>query len=369
MRPLLWSLSARWLLLVFGQMRNLLVWLVAALALPVRAAELKFDFSQFPVNATPPGFRSAVAGEGKPGDWKVILDEVPPLLAPLTDRAPSISKSPVLAQLAQDPTDEHFPILIYDGETFTDFAFTTRFKTVKGAREQMAGVVFRLQDERNFYVLRASSLGNTFRFYKVVDGQRGAPIGQDITIPQGVWHELAVECKGNQVRCRFNGKEAIPPLTDNSFPRGKIGFWTKSDAVSYFADARITYTAQEMLAQKLVRDALAKYSRLRDLKVYALQGEPPTPQVVACKAKGDLGKAGGTTEAAVIARGEPYYVKGKGVVSVTLPLRDRNGDAIAAVRVTLESFPGQTEQNALVRALPVIKQMQARVTTREDLLQ
>ncbi len=44
-------------------------------------------------------------------------------------------------------------------------------------------------------------------------------------------------------------------------------------------------------------------------------------------------------------------------------------DAIAAVRVTLESFPGQTEQNALVRTLPVIKQMQARVTTREDLLQ
>jgi hypothetical protein len=112
-----------------------------------------------------------------------------------------------------------------------------------------------------------------------------------------------------------------------------------------------------------------KYPRLRDLKVFALQGEPPAPQVMASKARGDLGQAGGKAEAAVIAKGQPYYVKGRGVVSVILPLRDHNGDVIAAVRVTMESFMGQTEQNALVRALPVVKQMQTGVSRREELLQ
>jgi hypothetical protein len=350
-------------------MRSFLVFTLAALTLPAWAAELQFDFSQFPVDQAPPGFRSVVAGQGKPGDWKLILDEVPPLLAPLSDKAPAVTKRAVLAQLAQDPTDEHFPILVYDGERFTDFKLTTRFKTVKGAVEQMAGVVFRLQDERNFYVVRASSLGNTFRFYKVMDGQRAAPIGTELGIPTGVWHELSVECKGNQIRCLLDGKEALPTLTDNTFSRGKIGFWTKSDAVSYFADARITYTSAEALAQKLVRDALAKYPRVRDLKIFAPRGESRTLQVIGAKQKADLGTAGGSTEAKVLAQGEPYFVRGKGVVTLVMPLRDRNGDAIAAARVTLASFTGETEQSALVRTLPIVKTMQARVTTLEDLVQ
>jgi hypothetical protein len=350
-------------------MRSLFVLTAVALALSGRAAELTFDFSQFPENKPPPGFRSLVAGQGTAGDWRIIMDEVPPLLAPFSDRSPVVTKRAVLAQLSQDPTDEHFPILVYDGETFADFTLTTRFKTVKGEKEQMAGVVFRLQDERNFYVVRASALGNTFRFYKVVDGQRGAPIGPQIEIPKGVWHELTIECKGNQVRCLLNGKEALPALADSSFARGKIGFWTKSDSVSYFADTRVTYTVAGPVAQKLVQDTLAKYSRLRDLKVFAPKGESKTVQVVGAKRKSDLGQSGGSTEDKVFASSEPYLVRGKGVVTVVMPLRDRNGETIAAVRVTMESFPGQTEQNAYVRAAPIAEFMQARITTLEDLVQ
>src|SRR6266404_1752438 len=87
------------------------------LALPGLGAERIFDFGAWPENQTPPGFRSTVAGKGKPGDWKVVLDEVPPLLAPLNPAAPVVTKRPILAQLAEDPTDEHFPLLIYETET------------------------------------------------------------------------------------------------------------------------------------------------------------------------------------------------------------------------------------------------------------
>ena len=85
-------------------------WIVLLFALPALAAERIFDFGAWPENQTPPGFRSAVTGKGKPGDWKVILDEVPPLLTPLNPATPVVTKRPVLAQLAQDPTDEHFQI-------------------------------------------------------------------------------------------------------------------------------------------------------------------------------------------------------------------------------------------------------------------
>jgi uncharacterized membrane protein YdbT with pleckstrin-like domain len=49
-------------------------------------------------------------------------------------------------------------------------------------------------------------------------------------------------------------------------------------------------------------------------------------------------------------------------------LRDRNGDSIAAVQVVLKSFPGQTQDNAVARALPIVKRMQAQVQSLEELL-
>jgi hypothetical protein len=67
--------------------------------------------------------------------------------------------------------------------------------------------------------------------------------------------------------------------------------------------------------------------------------------------------------------GIPYFGRGKGVVTVVMPLRNQNGDTIAAARVTMESFVGQTENNALARATPVVKGMQARITTLPDLLE
>src|SRR5205823_6045810 len=131
-------------------MRRIFPWLWLVLALPVGAAERVFELDETLVNKIPAGFRSALYGKGKPGEWKIILDEVPPLLAPLTDKAPTVNRRPVLAQVSQDPTDEHYPLLIFDGETFGDFTISTRFKLVSGFKEQMAGIAFRLQDENNF---------------------------------------------------------------------------------------------------------------------------------------------------------------------------------------------------------------------------
>jgi hypothetical protein len=351
-------------------MRTHILWALALLTLPLAAAEHKFDFSEVRENQTPPGFRSTVTGQGKPGDWRVIMDEVPSLLPALTPGAQGVAKKAVLAQLAQDATDEHFPLLIYESDAIDNFTLTTRFKTVKGVMEQMAGIAFRIRDETNYYVVRASSLGNTFRFYKVLNGERGPVVGPEVPIPSGVWHELTVECKGNQIRCLLNGKELIT-ATDkvNPFASGKIGFWTKSDSVSYFADTRIVYTPHEAPAQGLVRQMLKKYPRLLDLQVYVLGTDPKTARLLASKNTNEVGHAGGKVEPDVIALGTTYCGKEKDSVSVVMPLRDRNGDPVAAVRVIMKPFSGQTEQNAYARAMPIIREMQGRVNSLQDLVQ
>ena len=342
--------------------------LILLLSLSASGAERIFNFAEFPADKTPPGFRSVLVGEGKPGEWKMVLDDVPPLLAPQSDKAPSVTKRAVLAQLNQDPTDERFPMLVYDNETFDEFLFTTRFKLVSGRVEQMAGIAFRYQDEKNFYVIRVSGLGTNISFYKVVDGQRTDAFRLETEIPAGVWNELSIECKGNQIICQLNGKKAMPTFTDNNAKPGKIAFWTKSDSVTYFTDTKIIYTRREIPALAIARAMLEKYPRLRGLKIYTLDanGEPKT---VASKTENEIGSPGGKVEKDCINSGTMYYGKDKKTVSIVMPLRDRNGDPIAATRLVMESFAGQTEQNAFARAIPIVKEMQARVQSLEELTQ
>ena len=342
---------------------------LALVSLSLSAAELRFDFTGVPTGKTPTNFHSLAAGTGRPGDWRVEMDEVPPTLAPLTPLAPSVARRAVLGQFAQDATDEHFPMLVFDGETFTDFTLTTKFKIVGGQVEQMAGLAFRVQDEKNFYVIRANALNRNVRFYKVVNGVRGAPIGPEVDVPKGVWHEMKITCKGNEIRAWLNGHETFPPLQDISFRAGKIAFWTKSDSVSYFTDTVITYKPRIPLAQTLVQDMMTKYPRIQALKVYALDVDTKAARVIASKEAKDVGQPGGKYELATLEKGEIYYAKARDHLEMVMPLRDRNGDPIAAVRVHLNSIAGQTEQNALIRVTPIVKEMQLSVQNREELVE
>ncbi len=347
--------------------RTILSVFIAITALSLSAAELSFDFSKTALNETPSNFLSAITGEGKPGDWKILEIDTPSEFAPLSTNAPSVSKRRVLAQLSEDKTDEHFPLLIYNDETFRDFSFTTRFQCVRGEKEQMAGIAFRIQDEKNYYVVRASSLGNSFRFFEIKNGQRTAVFGKDIPIPRGVWHEMKVECKGTEIFCFLNGQQVIPTINSSTFPAGKIGFWTKSDSVSYFVDARVNYTPRISVGQKAINDMMEKYPRLIGLKIVAHKNEKL--QVVASSDQKEIGSSGESTEENVIKNEQSFYAKGSQTVSVVVPLRDRNGETIAALWVKMKSFPGQTENNALARALPINKEISARIRSAKEMLE
>src|SRR4051812_48791379 len=214
--------------------RSILLICLCVAALPLSAAEKVLNFSGYRENETPSGFRSVVSGTGKPGEWKILLDDAPTLLAPVSPKAPSTSKRPVLAQLSRDKTDEHFPMFVYDEESFDDFVLSTQFKIVDGVEEQMAGIAFRIRDENNYYYVRASALGSSLVFYKLVNGLRSPPVAVKLPISKGIWHDLRLECKGTKILVQLDGKSILPDMDDNTFLSGKLGFWTKSDSVTYF---------------------------------------------------------------------------------------------------------------------------------------
>jgi hypothetical protein len=307
---------------------------------------------------------------------------VAPVLTPLSTNLPNslvaTAKHTVLAASSTDPAAGHSPVLLFTNETFANFTLTTRFKIVGGTTAPEAGIAFRVQNESNYYVIRASALGNLL-WYRVVDGVRyeANGIGVQVPIPRDAWQELRIECAGNSIRGILNGKLLIPPaaggatnndtaVNDSTFPAGKVGFWTAGDTAAYFADTRIDYTARVPLIQTVLASVMKKNPRLLGLKVYALKNSP-APVVVADGRDKDLGSPGGKTEADVLASGKVYYLKETRFVEVTQPLRDRNGEVIAALKTTLTTFRGETQSDAVARATQIKKEVESGLAALQDI--
>ena len=348
-------------------MKFLTWFLICAPAFFAGGAEMRFDFSDYPAGPAPAKFQQVLLGGGRPAAWQIKSDAVPSAMPSFSASAPMTLSHAVLAQTSMDGSDERFPMLILSDEIFRNFKFTARIKMADGLTEQMAGLVFRWQNASNFYVVRASAIGKNVRFYKVVNGVRSDPIGPSVNIKQGEWHTLGVKCEGNQISIFLDDKPVMPTLGDNTFAEGRIGFWTKSDSVSYFTDAVVDYTPRLPTAQAMVNAVLEKQPRLLGLRVYAAETNQPGTRIIASKDVSEIGQPGTEAEDAAIKDGQVYFGREKGAVLVTLPFHDRNGEYIAAARVKLKSFIGETEGAAVTRATTILKLMENYCTSAAEL--
>lgn len=348
---------------------RIFTWLAGLmLAMTASAATLQFNFGDYEYNSTPTNFRSVLAGGGAPPAWKIISAEVPSGFSALAGNSPLLTRTKVLAQTSEDMTDERFPMFIYPAETFRDFKFSAKFKIVSGVTEQMAGLVFRFQNASNFYVARVSAIGHNVRFYKVVNGIRSDPIGPQLDVPAGQWHKLGVQCEGTQITISLDDKPVMPVLGDTEFAEGKVGFWTKSDSVTYFTEPTVDFTPRIPPAQQIVDAVMAKESRLVGLRIYTLDdASTNTTHIIASNLKSEIGLLGGDSELDAIKDGTISYGRAKGVNNVTMPLHDRNGEYIGAVRVKSRSFFGETQNTAVTRATMVRKLVEELCTTGEEL--
>jgi hypothetical protein len=359
--------------------KHILALLTAGFTLGASAAQLEFDFGKDTVGQTPPEFASLVTGSGEPAQWKVAEESVPPLLAPLeSNSVPNLAQRSVLSVHSLNLSQDHCPILLFTNEIFDDFNLTTRFKISGGVVEPSAGLIFRAQDQSNYYVVRACTEGNLL-WYRVVGGKsyQNLGIGVKIPIAENAWRELRVECRGSQMRCYLDGNLAIPPATpgaptndlainDTTFSRGKIGYWTEADSKCSFVDTVVRYEPRVPYVQVVIENVLKKHPKLLGLKVYASKNAGQ-PTVIGSMDAKDLGTPGTRTDADAIEHGSIYYLKVDGTVEVTLPLRDRNGDIVAAVRVKMKSFKGETQATAVTRASIVKKAVEEQIETLQGL--
>ncbi len=191
------------------------------------AGAKKWNFDSDPEGKPPAGFTFARTGQGSDGQWVVKKEET------------AASKPNVLAQTSQDATDYRFPLAIAEGTNYKDLALSMKFKTISGSVDQGAGLVFRLKDKDNYYVVRANALENNFRLYHVVNGRRVQFAGANFPVTPQVWHEIRAEARGDEFRCYYDGQLKISARDGTLKEAGKIGLWTKADSLIYFDDLAV----------------------------------------------------------------------------------------------------------------------------------
>jgi hypothetical protein len=207
--------------------------LLAISAAGVAGAQTRsVDFAQDAVGQAPKGFEFGLtAKNGRPGRWVVQAEG--------TDK--------YLAQLDDDRTGSRFPVAVVADVSLLDGDFSVRFKPISGRTDQAAGLVWRYQDENNYYLVRANALEENVVLYKVQNGKRtdlpvkraGRTYGKPSKVPSGRWGTLRVVVRGSLFEVFHDGRK-LYEVEDTTFTRaGKVGVWTKADSVTHFDDLTV----------------------------------------------------------------------------------------------------------------------------------
>ena len=195
-----------WLLLLLG------LW-VPAYADASAPETRTWHFDEDRPEQLPPKFAMGTFFDHRPaGDWKVIT----------TPKA--VSPPNVFAQLRAKGAEHHYNVVLIEDTNTADLDLSVSFLPISGKADMGGGLIWRATDDRNYYLARANPLEQNIRVYHVVKGIRKMLKNYNEIIDIKTWHRLHVV-----------------DLCDETFKEGRIGLWTKSDAVTYFDDLRLQF--------------------------------------------------------------------------------------------------------------------------------
>ena len=116
-----------------------------------------------------------------------------------------------------------------------------------GTSRSGGGLVWRYQNQDNYYIVRANALEDNVVLYKVRGRQahrppvkgEGRTYGKKSEVPAGQWSTLRVVANGRLFEVYFNGTK-LYEVDDATFSKpGKVGVWTKADSITQFDDLTV----------------------------------------------------------------------------------------------------------------------------------
>lgn len=170
---------------------------------------------------------------GESGRWEVAAD------------TKAISAPHVLSHIPSGQSSPAPQVIFIAGVEAMNLDLTVRIKTASSGEGQGGGVVFRADDERNYYVVWLSPQEKLVRIDKVVNGD--AKTLGDLSVEsmeRDKWHSLRLTIRGSEMEALFDNRQIIAAHEGawefGRYKKGKVGLWARGPAVTYFDKVRYT---------------------------------------------------------------------------------------------------------------------------------
>lgn len=121
---------------------------------------------------------------------------------------------------------------------FLDGVISVDFKANSGEIDQGGGLMWRVQDEDNYYVARFNPLEDNFRYYIVHHGWRSEIASARVHLSVG-WHTMKVIQKGTNFTAYIDGVKYFDLEDEHLQQEGAVGVWSKADAHTSFDNLNI----------------------------------------------------------------------------------------------------------------------------------
>jgi hypothetical protein len=191
---------------------------------------LGLSLKEVPEGKLPAGWKiDATNPKGPLATWEVINDQ----LVPNAGKVLSLTK-------VNDRSGEIFNLCWNPGLVFQDGAIEVRVRGNTGVNDQGGGIMWRVRNANNYYIMRYNPLEQNLRLYVVKDGYRQmlADVGK-LDIKTGEWFTIKVVQKGELIEGWLNGNKLLEKKDRTISWAGGVGLWTKADAASSFKDLQV----------------------------------------------------------------------------------------------------------------------------------
>ncbi len=194
------------------------------------------NFDRVKPGTPPPNWTFAETHGSRLARWEVRFDPSAP------------SRGNVLDQASGSAGNFDFPIAVYDGATCVNGDLSVKFKIDPNRSARTVGLVWRYQDQDNYYLLHFSAEAHNIVLFRVQHGKAQAvPImgaqpgrfGVPHDLQAGQWYVAKVIFRGSHIRVFFGNRRLFEADDDAIMGSGRTGVWTKGRTTASFDDFRI----------------------------------------------------------------------------------------------------------------------------------
>ena len=318
----------------------------------------------------PSGLQLIHVGPGKPGSAKVTEQQI---LNPITGSQENLR---TLEIRGGNKSPNHYTLVLLEKPNYSNFNFSTRFKVIEGEGIRAAGLVFRMQENlKDYYLLAVKPVSKeafwtVFKNNQAVKGFRFDE--ENFTSPKDGWQSVNLNCKDNKISWTLNHREDFVVYKADKLPdyrNGLIGFWVRSDSHVLFVNPEVLTLKEHQQKQlsEFLKNISTENKRILSLQLAANTAKGKKPIVIASLNKKDVNQQAHEVISEVLEKQENYFGYKNGISTVTVPVRDRNGDVIAVARMRLVKGAQNTKKDDLAYGTKIAKLIQAKISAQEPL--